>query len=550
MQRILTEQEVREIELGIKIAEKGISADDSTTTMLEYMKGLSPDPEHEDDVSKTLFEDTPLARLLCNIIEKVDKGELQRVAVSVGPQFGKSQVLSRGAPAWLSGKKPERHMMLGAYNDDFASEFGEEVRNIMRTPHHKLVFPLHDLRRGSEAKNNLVTTKGGRLSFVGVGGSGTGKRADIFFIDDPYKNDEDAQSESYREKVWKWYTSVVTTRCHKRSAIIIIHTRWHEDDLIGRLCDPEHPERNKKYKGIADRWQYYNLPAIIEDPGLAATLGLDLTIPSDPLVIEQFGRKPMASLWEERKGLEFLAEAKQLDSRTFGALYMGKPSPDTGTYFTDEMIMEYQPGELPKNLNIYGASDHAVSEKTKADFSVLGCVGIDEYDDIWVLPSLVWERMETDRTVEELLILMKTHKPDLWYMEDEMISKAFGPFLKIRMHEEQIYTTLIPQTPSKDKRTRARSIQGRMSHQKVHFPAFAPWWPAAKQQLLKFPYGTNDDFVDFLSWIGLGLLNEYGAASAEKKNPNVIRVGSKEWVKAAHNAREKREKREKDRSGW
>lgn len=86
------------------------------------------------------------------------------------------------------------------------------------------------------------------MAFVGVGGSGTGKAADIFFVDDPYKNDEDAQSAIYREKVWKWFNSVSFSRCHKDSAIIIVHTRWHEDDLIGRLCDPDHPDRHKNIK--------------------------------------------------------------------------------------------------------------------------------------------------------------------------------------------------------------------------------------------------------------------------------------------------------------
>lgn len=541
-----TDAELLQWEIAIKRKKR---VELARTSMLDYMLALRPDPD-SDDPNASLYEDTPLARLLCQVIEKVDRGELKRVCVSVGPQFGKSEPLSRGGPAWLSGRNPRRHMILGSYNDTFAQEFGGEVRDIIQSEHHKAIFPHHELKKGSEAKDNLVTTRGGKLAFVGVGGSGTGKPADIFFIDDPFKNDQDAQSETYRETVWKWFNGVTFARCHKKSAIIIVHTRWHEDDLIGRLVDPDHPERNKKYRGIADRWTYYNLPAIVDDPGLAQALGLKLEVPTDPLVIEQFGTKPMASLWENRKSLEFLAEAKQNDARIFGALYMGKPAPDSGSYFLAESIVEYDREDLPKNLRIYAASDHAVSEKQHADYTVLGCVGVDEKDDIWVLPDLVWERMETDVTVEEMLGLMKRRKPQLWWMESELISKSFGPFLKKRMHESRIYTTLSPQRPSKDKRTRARAIQGRMSMRKVHFPRFAPWWPAAKNQLLKFPYAANDDFVDWLSWIGLGLTSEYGAEASDNDDDKVVEVGSIRWLLAAAEHKRRQDKLAQNTKGW
>ncbi len=518
-------------------------------SMIEFMRLMRPDPEDQDDPDKSAFEVTPLARMLCEIIEKVDRGELKRVCVSVGPQLGKSEVLSRGAPAWLFGRRPRRKMMLGAYNGDFAKEFGDDVRAIVTDPVFKQVFPSFELKTGSEAKDNLGTTKKGKMAFVGVGGSGTGKTADIFFIDDPIKNDEEAQSETYREKVWKWFNSVAMTRCHQDSAIIIVHTRWHEDDLIGRLCDPDHPERHKKYKGISDRWTYFNLPAIVQDQALADALNLRLKKPKDPFVIEQFGSLPMVSLWESRKGLAFLAEAKLSDPRTFGALYMGQPSPEDGTYFTKEMLLEYGPADLPKNLRKYGASDHAVSEKQKADFTVAGCFGVDEDDHIWIMPDITWDRMETDKIVEEIIQHMKIHKPLWWLLESELISKSFGPFLKRQMLAEKVYVSLRPEKPSLDKRTRARSIQGRMALGMVHFPRHAPWWEEAKAQLLKFPYGTHDDFVDFCSWIGIGLMSEISAARPRAKDQEP-KVGSLAWVKRSSAAQERQLRLVKNAKGW
>jgi predicted phage terminase large subunit-like protein len=184
----------------------------------------------------------------------------------------------------------------------------------------------------------------------------------------------------------------------------------------------------------------------------------------------------------------------------------------------------------------------------RRDKTVLGCVGIDEEDNIWVLPDLVWGQMETDRTVEELLSQFRTHKPHCWWMESELISKSFGPFLRKRMIEERLYTMLDPVTPARDKLIRARSIQGRMSMKKVFFPAFAPWFHDAKDQMLKFGSGgANDDFVDWLSWIGLGLTKEIAASAYRSPKSNIPKTGTMAWVVYAS---EQQKRRNAHTTGW
>lgn len=516
-------------------------------SLLRYLELQMPDPADLDDPDLTRMVATPQARLLCQIMEKVEAGKLKRVAVAIGPQLGKSQILSRGFPAWATGRNPYRNLMLGTYNQTFAEEFGGEVRDLIESPRHVAIFPEHKLQKG--ALDLLITDKGGKTAFVGVGGSGTGKPADFFVVDDPIRSDDDAQSQLYRDRIWKWFNAVVFTRCHSRSGIVVVHTRWHTDDLIGRLCDPDHPERNKAYAGIADDWTYINLPAVVDDPALAADLGLTLEEPKDPRVIAQFGIKPISALWPERKGLDFLAEAKRMDPRTFNALYMGRPTAEDGAYFRSEYIVEYGPEDLPADLKFYGASDHAVSAKQENDPTVLGCVGVDENDDIWILPDLVWDRMQTDRTVEELLVQFKLHKPQLWWMESELISKSFGPFLHKRMIEERVYVTIDQVVPSKDKPTRARAIQGRMSMRKVHFPRFAPWFQDARRELLQFPYGAHDDFVDWLAHIGQGLLMARGAVRAPA-NENEAPVGSIQWILRSAKKRAAAEQRVAANRGW
>lgn len=534
----------------LKAAQRLDAALRAHDSLLAYAQFTSPNPKDMEDVTLTRYQATPLAQLLCQILERVERREpgYMRVAVSVGPQFGKSEILSRKGPAWMSGRNPLANMILGSYNQPNANKFGDEVRELVTSAAHQQVFPGYDLRKGQQ--DYQVTHQGGQLAYVGVGGSGTGRPADFFGVDDPIKNAEEANSETFRDGLWDWFNSVVFSRCHDTTAILVVHTRWHEDDLIGRLCDPDHPERDKKYAGIAKRWNYINLPAVVSDPTLAKALGLKLEVQTDPDVVAQFGKEPISSLWPGRKSLPLLAEAKGQNAQTFNALYMGRPAPEDGEYFKESYIVPYHStDELPARLRMYGASDHAVSLKRMADPTVLGCVGIDEQNDIWVMPDVVMRRMETDTTVEELLHQFLEHKPLMWWLESELISKSFGPFLRKRMQEEGIYTLLDPVTPSKDKATRARAIQGRMSHKRVHFPVFASWWPEAKNQLLKFPYATHDDFVDWLAHIGQGLLKEV-PASAPAKPSNVVEAGSPAWILAQTRLRAKKEKRRKATAGW
>ena len=331
------------------------------------------------------------------------------------------------------------------------------------------------------------------------------------------------------------------------NGLVSHNTRWNEDDLIGRLCDPTHPERNKRFKGIADDWEFMNIPGVIRDDRLAKALGLKLQKPFDQKIIEQFGPAPCTALWPKEKSLEFFAQWKRGDPRSFSALVMGSPTPDDGMYFTEDMIQEYMPEDLPANLRFYSASDHAVSEKQKRDKTVIGCVGVDEEDNIWIMPDLVWDQMETDRTVEELLACFRNHRPACHWLESELISKSFGPFLRKRMVEERIYTLIDPVVPSKDKMTRARSIQGRMAMKKVFFPKFAPWFQDAKNQLMRFPHAANDDFVDWLAWIGLGLVKELAASSYRPPKNPVPKTGTAAWVIYAS---EQQKQQANNSKGW
>lgn len=544
----LEEKEIR----ALKRQKKIILA---RSNFLDFVQLMMPHPEDPGDPDRSRYEIKPYHLLIIEALERVARGECLRMALAVPPQHGKSQLMSRLFPAWLAGLFPHKDIIFGTYNQDFANEFGAEVREYINSDIYRLVFPETALRKGSKAKDYMVTTRGGRLSFIGRGSSGTGKSADFVLIDDPIKNGEEAESDKVRKELHQWYSKVIYTRVRATTAVAITQTRWHEDDLIGRQCDPDHPTRVRGKDGlvVADDpswdWTFVNIPAVLRKGRISDAMGAELTRPSEPKVLAAFGGEPMAALWPERFPLLHLASAARLDPLGFNALYMGKPTPDDGDYFKADWLVEYDPEDLPAELRKYGASDHAVSEKTKADYSVLGCIGVDERDDIWVLPDLVWDRMETERTVEEMLAKFEAHQPLLWWMEDDVISKAFGPFLRKRMVETSTYCTIDPVRPSSDKRARGRSIQGRMAMRKVRFPRFAPWWRDARAQLLRFPMGTKDDFVDWLAHIGQGLTKEI-SADPVRKDDNVIRVGSLAWVKKSAANLNRKERLAKAIRGW
>jgi len=518
------------------------------TSMQDYCHLMMPHPEDPDDTELSEYQRAGHASMLCDIVERFESGKSKRVAVSIPPQHGKTIHLSQIGLSWIWGKNPRKNIAVVTYNQTRADELGHEFRQMIKdSPVYRQIFPDMEFQSDAKSKSFMQNKKGGKIFFIGVGGTITGRTADYIIIDDPFKGDDDEFTDNHLEKIWSWFFKVAYSRGSNKTKICVIHTRWNEDDLIGRLCDPTHSERSKRFKGIADDWEFMNIPGVIRDSRLAKALGLRLSKPLDRKVIEQFGEKPCTALWPKEKSLEFFAQWKRGDPRSFSALVMGSPTPEDGMYFTDAMVQEYMPSDLPSNLRKYSASDHAVSEKQQRDKTVIGTVGVDEDDNIWIMPDLVWDQMETDRTVEELLACFRNHKPQCHWLESELISKSFGPFLRKRMIEERIYTLIDPVVPSKDKMTRARSIQGRMAMGKVFFPAFAPWYQDAKNQLMRFPHAANDDFVDWIAWIGLGLVKELAATSYRPPKSKAPKTGTMAWVIHAGDGQQKKQNSIK---GW
>lgn len=481
-------------------------------SLIDYVKYTAPDPANREDVRESAYQDAKHHRVIAAGLEEVEAGRMTRLIILCPPRHGKTRLATHAFPAWYSGRNPSRSLISATYNDTFSVDFGKAVRGLIKSPYHQHVFPSHRLKPGSASSSRLSTLEHGDLFFSGVGGSLTGRGADVILIDDPIKNRKDADSLIIRDAMWQWYTEVLRTRLMtEKGAIVIIQTRWHADDLVGRLLDPTNPYYSE---AEAAKWRVIDLPALAGEEDV-------------------LGRKVGQPLWPERFGRDYLEQIRKSDPRGFTALYQNRPTPPEGAFFKADSIRTYASmRDVPatESLRFYGSSDLAVSTSQTSDKSCLMVIGIDKDDDIWIMPDLVWGRFSSDVVVERMINLMAKYRPQMWWGERGQITKSIGPFLRKRMLEKRVFCTMDEITPIADKMSRAQSIHARMSMRKVHFPIFAPWFADARDQLLKFPQGVKDDFCDTLALVGLGLSKQIPHRMLKKAQdgPREYTLG---WIK-------------------
>jgi len=457
-------------------------------SLIEFTRLMMPDPDNSDDPTYSLYDPQKFHRVIGAGLEEIEAGKYRRLAMVIGPRFGKTTLAANMFPAWYLGRHPDRSAIIATYNEDYAKDLGRRTREIMRSPAYRQVFPELEIKQRSAAVDRVETTQGGIAFFKGRGSAITGRGAHVILLDDPIKDRKEADSATIRESLWNWYTQVLRTRLMTKSGVIvIIQTRWHEDDLLGRLMDdPLNPYYTLEEARL---WHKIDLPALAEDDDI-------------------MGRKPGEALWPERFDEAYLEEIRISDPRGFMALYQGRPAPKEGAFFKAADLVTYSSmKDLPpmEAMRFYAASDHAVAIDQKSDKSCLMVVGVDMQDHIWVMPDVVWMRIDSQAAVEGMLVLIEKYKPQFWWAESGQILKSIGPFLRKRMLEKRTFCAIDPIVPAQDKQQRAQAIQARSAMKMVHFPVWTRWWAEAQDQILKFPASTKDDFVDTLSLVGLGL---------------------------------------------
>lgn len=428
---------------------------------------------------------------LCERLEKfvqaIIRGESPRLLIEVPPRHGKSTLVSENLPPWFMGLMPNAEIIAASYSSSLAFDFSRKVQDIIRDPDYAVLFPGLTLKEGAESIERWKTNKDGAYLAAGVGGPVTGRGAHMLLIDDPIKNREDADSLPARNVVWNWYTSTAYTRLAPGGGICVIHTRWHQDDLIGRLRE-QMREGQKIFESTGvwpedyDRWEVVSYPAVATEREAHRDIG-------EPL-------------HRERYNLGALLRIKRtLGPRDWAALYQQNPVPETGAYFEKESI-KYYDGDAPDG-RVFITGDLAISTKTYSDYTVFIVFRITETEDIYVTDVRrgKWNAAEV---VDELFRLQALYKPYTIGLEQGQIELALEPLILKMQREKKLYDMVIEKLPvrNRDKEARARPIQGRMTQGKVFFPRNAMWLDWFMQEVLSFPHGRHDDCVDALAHAG------------------------------------------------
>ncbi len=395
--------------------------------------------------------------------------------ITMPPRHGKSMLASEFFPAWYLGRNPDHYVVTATYAQELADDFGRKVKNQIEDGTFQAIFPGVGLADDSKSAKRFhiegqtggyehSTSQRGAFYAVGVGGPLTGRGAHLLLIDDPVKNREDAESEIIRRKTKDWYTSTAYTRLMPGGRVVIIQTRWHEDDLSGwLLADHAH-----------EGWTVLDLPAINEAG---------------------------EALWAEQYDVAALEKIRRaIGPRDWSALYQQRPAPEEGSYFKAEWFRPAQKLPDPKTLMVYGGSDYAVTDDG-GDYTVHVVVGVDPEDRIYILD--LWRKQaSSDVWVDAFCDLVLEHKPIGWAEETGQIKSGVGPFLAKEQRRRQAWCAR-EQFPTRgDKAIRAQSIRGRAASAGIYYQADAPWWPELKSELLSFPAGKHDDQVDALGLVG------------------------------------------------
>ena len=425
-------------------------------------------------------------RLLNHALEKVEAGEITRLMVFMPPGSAKSTYASVVFPTWFMGRQRRRNVIVGTYASDLARKIGRRARSIIQQPTFVEVFGS-ELSADNHAADEWALTNGNEWMGGGILSGVTGNRADLLVIDDPIKGRQEADSETLRKRTLEEYQDSFLTRLKPGGRVVLIQTRWHEDDLAGSILPHDYDGHTGWVVGRdGQKWFVISLPAQAERT-------------DDPL-----GRKPGEYLWPEWFGEEHWATYKA-NARTWSALYQQRPAPEEGTFFQREWFKRYRPGELPQHIRKYGTSDYAVTD-AGGDFTVHRVWAVDPEGDLWLLPGGYKAQASADKWITAQCDLMLEHKPSCWFGEAGVIQKAVEPALRRAMHEHtpRVHCRLEYLPSIHDKPTRARGFQARASMLKVHVPE-GPEGDGVLQEYISFPAGRHDDDVDTGSLIGRAL---------------------------------------------
>lgn len=424
-----------------------------------------------------------------------------RLMILAPPGSAKSTYATVVAPTWFLGNKENRRVILATYGDDLARRHGRRTRQLLRAPETQGVLGC-TLDQESRAADEFALTNGSEYIACGIMGGVTGNRAHGIVIDDPIKGREQADSQTIRDRTWDAYQDDLLTRLIPGGWIVIINTRWHEDDLSGRILPADWAGQSGDIQcRDGNVWRVLCLQA-------------ECQTQSDPL-----SRKIGEMLWPEWFDDRHWAQFR-LNRRTWSSLYQQRPAPDDGILFRRD-DMGYYDGAAPEGLIILGASDSAVTPDG-GDWTEHGVAGLANDGSIYLLD---WWRGQTgpEDWIEKQIDMIVRHKPLAWFGETGPIRRAIEGRLRQRMLDRKAECRVEWLPHIGDKPTKAQSIISTAGMGRLLWPRTAKWVAELQRQCLVFPAGSPDDGVDTLGLIGRGA-DTLGRKSTSKPVPIASRM--------------------------
>lgn len=409
-----------------------------------------------------------------------------RMTIELPPGVGKTLMVGNHLIANTIGRHPDWQIIYGTYNFDKAAEVGRDTRNKILDPRFQEIHPNFSLDRSAQSMDYLLTDRGGKVSFVGVEGGGMGKRAHLFVVDDPFKNEEEGRSETHQEKVFRWIMATVLTRLHPEGAVIVMHQRWHTYDLIGRLkaltASSPHVDQYYSYR--------YPMEAEVDEPHRKR---------GEPLHPERFNAE-----WMARRKATLIAAHQEW---TWAAMYQQNPILDTGMCFKREWFQFVTLDQIPKNVT-WGITTDFAATAGGGDASVARPFCVDANHNVYYFDPFhghvdpnVAQKETFDRAEEKKAYLIFVEKGVLW--------NANKAGYREQMATRGFYPRVVEFTRTRKKREHAAAMMGHMAQGKVFFLDTPFNRTVALPQYMAFTgeQGVNeeDDIVDadslpFLSW--------------------------------------------------
>jgi predicted phage terminase large subunit-like protein len=401
-------------------------------------------------------------KVICDKLEEVERGNCKRLMIFLPPRLGKSMTVSESFPSWFIGKNPERRVIEACYGDSLARKFGQRNKDKI-VEFGKDIFDI-ELRYDKSSKANweLNEHRGGMIA-SGIGGTITGEGADLLVIDDPYKNREQADSPTYRDKIWDEWQNTLFTRLTTDGRVILIMTRWHHDDLAGRLLKKE-PEK----------WDVINIPAIAED--------------EDNLLDRDIGEPICPKLGFD---LDWADETKEaVGSKVWAALYQQRPSVETGDILKEHWWNYYDslPKKFDEMIQSWDCNFKGKDGNSYVVCEIWGRKGANKY-----LIDMMRERLDFPALIQAF----KNYTNKYPGAKAKLIEdKANGPAV-IQSLENKI-AGIIPISPKGSKVSRANVVSPEVESGNIYLPdpLNKPWVEDFLEECKSFPNGANDDMVD------------------------------------------------------